>query len=126
MSRFDEFCPGTERAIVNDCAIVSASSVTISVSTPPLIVTAFHAVSHTDLPFDSGEFAVRKLVFPVHQGNDNECSKEANRDVPGGWWTSRHYPSLRSWLAAMGIETSWRLYEWSNSRSPAQDSLVCM
>ena len=92
MSRFDEFCPGTERAIVNDSAIVSASSVTISVSTPPLIVTAFHAVFHTDLPFDLGELAVRKLVFPVHQGNDNECSKEANRDgrVVGGLLVTIH------------------------------------
>jgi len=46
---------------------------------------AFHAVFHTDLPIDSGELAVRKLVFPAHQGNNKEYSKEANRDVQSGW-----------------------------------------
>ncbi len=43
-----------------------------SASTVPLIVIAFHAAFHTDLLFDSGAIAVRKLVSRNHQGNDNE------------------------------------------------------
>lgn len=42
-------------------------------STPPLIVTPFHTEDFVaDLFFDSGAIDVRKLVFRVHQGNDNE------------------------------------------------------